>query len=77
MSPNTSQQLQAPSVENISCSSPTDGETGTAVQTILTGRKCWRIMKGKDEAVWPPALEAALIEGDFVCLSSRNSGPEN
>ncbi|KAL4244355.1 TEC1 family protein [Abortiporus biennis] len=38
-------------------------ETGSAVQTILTGRKCWRIMKGKDEAVWPPQLEAALIEG--------------
>ncbi len=28
-------------------------------------------MKGKDEAVWPPALEAALIEGDLACLSSR------
>ena len=40
-----------------------DGETGEAVHTIVSGRKCWRIMKGKDEAVWPPALEAALIEG--------------
>ncbi|THH31736.1 hypothetical protein EUX98_g2464 [Antrodiella citrinella] len=42
---------------------PKNGETGEAVQTIVSGRKCWRIMKGKDEAVWPPALEAALIEG--------------
>ena len=64
MSSNTTQQPQAPSVENSKQSSPAENETGTAVQTILTGRKCWRIMQGKEEAVWPPPLEAALIEGN-------------
>ncbi|KAI0083584.1 hypothetical protein BDY19DRAFT_647809 [Irpex rosettiformis] len=46
--------------------SPDDGddaETNKAVKTILNSRKCWRNMKGKEEAVWPPELEAALIEG--------------
>ncbi|KAH8105082.1 hypothetical protein BXZ70DRAFT_503765 [Cristinia sonorae] len=42
---------------------PKNGETGKAVNTIVSNRKCWRILKGRDEAVWPPALEAALIEG--------------
>ena len=42
-----------------------DGETGEAVHTIVSGHKCWRIMKGKDEAVWPPVLEKALIEGSL------------
>lgn len=35
----------------------------SAVNTILSGRKCWRILKGRNEPVWPPPLEAALIEG--------------
>ncbi|KAI0689017.1 hypothetical protein BC835DRAFT_1370856 [Cytidiella melzeri] len=37
--------------------------TNKAVKTILDSRKCWRNMKGKEEAVWPPELEAALIQG--------------
>lgn len=47
--------------------SPVDGAdagTSKAVKTILNSRKCWRNMKGKEEAVWPPELEAALIEGN-------------
>lgn len=46
--------------------SPDDGSdagTSKAVKTILNSRKCWRNMKGKEEAVWPPELESALIEG--------------
>lgn len=35
----------------------------SAVNVILAHRKCWRIMKGKNEPVWPRELEAALIEG--------------
>ncbi|OBZ74579.1 hypothetical protein A0H81_05099 [Grifola frondosa] len=34
-----------------------------AFQTIVTERKCWRVTKDKNEVVWPPRLEAALIEG--------------
>ncbi|KAI0338564.1 hypothetical protein BDW22DRAFT_684334 [Trametopsis cervina] len=40
-----------------------DGSSNPAVKTILNSRKCWRNMKGKEEAVWPPDLEAALIGG--------------
>ncbi|KAK7675854.1 hypothetical protein QCA50_021211 [Cerrena zonata] len=38
-------------------------DPNSAVNTILSGRKCWRILKGRNEPVWPPPLEAALIEG--------------
>lgn len=38
-------------------------ETHEAVKSILNSRKCWRSIKGKEEPVWPPELEAALIEG--------------
>ena len=34
-----------------------------ATQTILKGRKCYRVSKDKNEVVWPPHLEAALMEG--------------
>ncbi|KAF9004059.1 hypothetical protein BDQ17DRAFT_1541698 [Cyathus striatus] len=32
------------------------------VQMAATGRRSWKTLKGKGEAVWPPVLEAALIE---------------
>ncbi|KAH9856070.1 hypothetical protein C2E23DRAFT_882201 [Lenzites betulinus] len=34
-----------------------------AFRTILAGRKCYRVSKEKNEVVWPPQLEAALMEG--------------
>ncbi|EKM53560.1 uncharacterized protein PHACADRAFT_259985 [Phanerochaete carnosa HHB-10118-sp] len=37
--------------------------TNDAVQSIVTSRKCWKTIKGKGEVVWPPQLEAALVEG--------------
>ena len=37
--------------------------TSDAVQSIVTSRKCWKTIKGKGEVVWPPYLEAALVEG--------------
>lgn len=37
--------------------------TSDAVQSIVTSRKCWKTIKGKGEVVWPPQLEAALVEG--------------
>lgn len=45
---------------SVSASSP---DTTDAIQTIVTGRKCWKTIKGKGEVVWPPSLEAALVEG--------------
>ncbi|KAL1666896.1 TEA/ATTS domain family-domain-containing protein [Schizophyllum commune] len=32
-------------------------------QLSVTGRKAWKTMKGKGEAVWPPHLEKALLQG--------------
>lgn len=51
----------SPSSEELS-DTPGTG-TDAAVKSILNSRKCWRSLKGKEEAVWPPHLEAALIEG--------------
>lgn len=34
-------------------------------QSIVKGRKSWKTLKG-GEVVWPPELEAALIEGAWV-----------
>ncbi len=35
-------------------------------ETILAGRKCYRMSKEKNEVVWPPHLEQALMEGLLV-----------
>ena len=35
-------------------------------ETILAGRKCYRMSKEKNEVVWPPHLEQALMEGPVV-----------
>ena len=34
-----------------------------AAKAILNGRKCYRMSKDKNEVVWPPHLEAALMKG--------------
>jgi hypothetical protein len=40
-----------------------------AVQSIIKGRKSWKKLKGNHgEAVWPPYLENALIEGYTVAI---------
>jgi transcriptional enhancer factor len=49
---------------------PADDRTRDAVQTIVSGRKSWKTLKGKGEAVWPPYLEAALVEGMLSRLSA-------
>ena len=53
------------SADDISYAVPSTSSAGTheAIQTIVTGRKCWKTIKGKGEVVWPPYLEAALVEG--------------
>ncbi|KAG6811225.1 hypothetical protein H0H92_008442 [Tricholoma furcatifolium] len=32
--------------------------------TLVTGRKTWKTSKGKNEAVWPAYIEAALFDGE-------------
>jgi len=36
--------------------------TQDVFQSIVKGRKSWKTLRG-GEIVWPPELEAALIEG--------------
>ena len=48
--------------------SSSSADTHDAIQTIVTGRKCWKTIKGKGEVVWPPYLEAALVEGACVYI---------
>lgn len=59
------QHVRVSSTEDLSYNIPTGtGGTKDVIQTIVTGRKCWKTMKGKGEVVWPPHLEAALVEGE-------------
>ncbi|KAH6913376.1 hypothetical protein BKA70DRAFT_720602 [Coprinopsis sp. MPI-PUGE-AT-0042] len=39
--------------------SPSEGQQ---TRNAATGRRSWKTLKGKPEAIWPPALEGALIE---------------
>ncbi|TCD65389.1 hypothetical protein EIP91_002722 [Steccherinum ochraceum] len=58
------QHVRVSSTEDLSYNIPTGtGGTKDVIQTIVTGRKCWKTMKGRGEVVWPPHLEAALVEG--------------
>ena len=44
--------------------------------SVITGRKSWKTLKGKTEAVWPPYLEVALFEGtshNFLVISTSIS----
>lgn len=63
---NLAKHIHISSADDLSYSvSPSSGINDT-IQTIVTGRKCWKTMKGKGEVVWPPYLEAALVEGTLV-----------
>jgi hypothetical protein len=57
-------------VDDLSYPLACDDRTRDAVNTIVSGRKSWKTLKGKGEAVWPPYLEAALIEGPLPVPSS-------
>lgn len=65
--PAFAQHVRVSSTEDVSYTLPSTGSAGTSdvIQTIVTGRKCWKTIKGKGEVVWPPYLEAALIEGQL------------
>ena len=58
-------------VDDLSYPLACDDRTRDAVNTIVSGRKSWKTLKGKGEAVWPPYLEAALIEGPSHPYSFR------
>ena len=70
----SSGQLGSPELLPNSSASPTStintpdmdspGASGTqdVFQTIVKGRKSWKTLRG-GEVVWPPELEAALLEG--------------
>lgn len=41
------------------------GEQDVFGMPTMTGRKSWKTIKGKSEAVWPFHLEKALFEGIY------------
>ncbi|KAJ3745865.1 hypothetical protein DFH05DRAFT_1524142 [Lentinula detonsa] len=40
----------------------TRSSTKEATEIVLAARKTWKLMRSKKEKVWPPSIEAALIE---------------
>ncbi|KAG1902207.1 uncharacterized protein F5891DRAFT_1217841 [Suillus fuscotomentosus] len=42
---------------------PPSQSTDDIVRTIMKVRKSWKTLKGKSEPVWPPGLEAMMLEG--------------
>ncbi|KAH9915512.1 uncharacterized protein B0H18DRAFT_959316 [Fomitopsis serialis] len=57
------QHVRVSSTDELSYDPSSRGEINETIHTIVTGRKCWKTMKGKGEVVWPPFLELALVEG--------------
>ncbi|KAF5391586.1 hypothetical protein D9757_002527 [Collybiopsis confluens] len=49
-------------VEDLSYTPSAEEKSRDAAQIVATGRRSWKTLKGRGEAVWPPQLEAALIE---------------
>ncbi|KAF5353054.1 hypothetical protein D9758_008798 [Tetrapyrgos nigripes] len=60
-SPPMPNNRQLPNVDQGENSS-NNGETSRVFRDVFKGRKCWKTQKG-GEMVWPPELEAALLEG--------------
>ena len=52
----------SPIEENFASPQLTNPRTQDVFQSIVKGRKSWKTLRG-GEVVWPPELEAALIEG--------------
>ncbi|KDR76000.1 hypothetical protein GALMADRAFT_457965 [Galerina marginata CBS 339.88] len=49
-------------VDDLSYTPSEEERSRDAAQFVATGRRSWKTLKGKGEAVWPPLLEAALLE---------------
>lgn len=60
LSPPTRSSARA--LEKIDTFSEPKTRTQDVFQSIVKGRKSWKTLRG-GEIVWPPELEAALIEG--------------
>ncbi|EIM80699.1 uncharacterized protein STEHIDRAFT_142622 [Stereum hirsutum FP-91666 SS1] len=58
----SSSDMHSASADGVDYPLAPDDRTRDAVHTIVSGRKSWKTLKGKGEAVWPPYLEAALVE---------------
>lgn len=54
-------------VDDLSYTPSAEEKTRDAAQIVATGRRSWKTLRGRGEAVWPPLLEAALIEGWLLC----------
>ncbi|TFK45131.1 hypothetical protein BDQ12DRAFT_595088 [Crucibulum laeve] len=61
-SPPPVSSISRSSTENLHCPNMNNSQTQDVVQSIVKGRKSWKTLRG-GEIVWPPELEAALIEG--------------
>lgn len=48
-------------VDDLSYTPSSEEVTRHADQRIVTGRRSWRMLKGKTEAVWPPNLSVFCI----------------
>ena len=51
-------------IDSFACPPLRNPATQDVFQSIVKGRKSWKSLKG-GEIVWPPELEAALIEGEL------------
>ncbi|KAJ3782827.1 TEA/ATTS domain family-domain-containing protein [Lentinula aff. detonsa] len=49
-------------VEDLSYTPSVEEKNRDAAQIVATGRRSWKTLRGRGEAVWPPHIEAALIE---------------
>ncbi|PPQ67637.1 hypothetical protein CVT24_002858 [Panaeolus cyanescens] len=49
-------------VDDLSYTPSEEEKYRDAEQVSITGRRSWKTLKGKGEAVWPPIVEAALLE---------------
>ncbi|KAF9449264.1 hypothetical protein P691DRAFT_667823 [Macrolepiota fuliginosa MF-IS2] len=62
LSTSTPSSPQPSDVSGLTCPSLNNPKTQDVFQSIVKGRKSWKTLRG-GEVVWPPELEAALIEG--------------
>ncbi|KAF8972169.1 hypothetical protein BDZ97DRAFT_1783536 [Flammula alnicola] len=54
--------VMSTTVDDLSYTPSEQEKSRDAAQFLATGRKSWKTLKGKGEAVWPPLLEAALLD---------------
>ncbi|KAL0955525.1 hypothetical protein HGRIS_001763 [Hohenbuehelia grisea] len=61
--PDSPERIRTSIHGDIICPPLRSGATRDVFQSIVKGRKSWKTLRGNGEAVWPPELEAALLEG--------------